>query len=126
MELDQFMMKHRKEYVDLHQTTEQVKDSIEQQKTQEDNSILDTTLANPEPIEPDETQAQPCRVQKQQLLEQVLQKEPRNLLDGARQTETKMVEMSALNHLMATPVLQQAKQIEFLYDQDSSEVHAFV
>ncbi|KAJ4896661.1 Syntaxin-81 [Raphanus sativus] len=109
MELDQFMMKHRKEYVDLHQTTEQ--------KTQEDNSILDTTLANPEPIEPDETQAQPCRVQKQQLLEQVLQKEPRNLLDGARQTETKMVEMSALNHLMATPVLQQAKQIEFLYDQ---------
>lgn len=40
-----------------------------------------------------------------------------NLLDGARQTETKMVEMSALNHLMATHVLQQAQQIEVLYDQ---------
>ena len=43
-----------------------------------------------------------------------------NLLDGARQTETKMVEMSALNHLMATHVLQQAQQIEFLYDQVST------
>ena len=46
-----------------------------------------------------------------------LQVELSNLLDGARQTETKMVEMSALNHLMATHVLQQAQQIEVLYDQ---------
>ncbi|KAM0047698.1 hypothetical protein Hdeb2414_s0008g00266231 [Helianthus debilis subsp. tardiflorus] len=28
-----------------------------------------------------------------------------------------MVEMSALNHLMSTHVLQQAQQIEYLYDQ---------
>jgi len=40
-----------------------------------------------------------------------------NLLDTVQETETKMVEMSALNHLMATHVLQQAQQIEHLYDQ---------
>ncbi|PQP92868.1 syntaxin-81 isoform X2 [Prunus yedoensis var. nudiflora] len=40
-----------------------------------------------------------------------------NLLDAVQQTETKMVEMSALNHLMSTHVLQQAQQIEQLYDQ---------
>ncbi|KAF8051036.1 hypothetical protein N665_1813s0005 [Sinapis alba] len=203
-ELDQFMMKHRKDYVDLHRTTEHEKDSIEQEITafikackeqidilknsirneesnskgwlglSADNSNADTivhkhgvvlilseklhsvtaqfdqlratrfqdiinramprrkpkrvakeaspvdaTLANPETIEPDEIQAQPRRVQ-QQLLDdetQALQVELSNLLDGARQTETKMVEMSALNHLMATHVLQQAQQIEVLYDQ---------
>lgn len=40
-----------------------------------------------------------------------------NLLDAAQETETKMVEMSALNHLLATHVLQQVQQIEYLYDQ---------
>ncbi|KAJ0250377.1 Syntaxin-81 [Hirschfeldia incana] len=206
-ELDQFMMKHRKDYVDMHRTTEHEKDSIEQEITafikackeqidilknsirnEESNSKgwlglsadnffnadtiahkhgvvlilseklhsvtaqfdqlratrfqdiinramprrkpkriiakevspVDATLANPKTIEPDEIQAQPRRVQQQQLLDdetQALQVELSNLLDGARQTETKMVEMSALNHLMATHVLQQAQQIEVLYDQ---------
>ena len=46
-----------------------------------------------------------------------LQVELTNLLDTVQETETKMVEMSALNHLMATHVLQQAQQIEHLYDQ---------
>lgn len=40
-----------------------------------------------------------------------------SLLDTVQQTETKMVEMSALNHLMATHVLQQSQQIEHLYEQ---------
>lgn len=40
-----------------------------------------------------------------------------NLLDTVQETETKMVEMSALNHLMSTHVLQQAHQIEHLYEQ---------
>lgn len=40
-----------------------------------------------------------------------------NLLDAVQETETKMVEMSALNHLMSTHVLQQAQQIEHLYEQ---------
>ena len=40
-----------------------------------------------------------------------------SLLDAVQETETKMVEMSALNHLMSTHVLQQAQQIEQLYDQ---------
>lgn len=46
-----------------------------------------------------------------------MQVELTNLLDAVQQTETKMVEMSALNHLMSTHVLQQAQQIEQLYDQ---------
>lgn len=39
------------------------------------------------------------------------------MLDAVQETETKMVEMSALNHLMSTHVLQQAQQIEQLYEQ---------
>ncbi|KAG0503929.1 hypothetical protein HPP92_004001, partial [Vanilla planifolia] len=46
-----------------------------------------------------------------------LQVELTNLLDAVQETETKMVEMSALNHLMSTHVLQQAQQIELLYNQ---------
>lgn len=46
-----------------------------------------------------------------------LQAELSSLLDAAQETETKMVEMSALNHLMSTHVLQQAQQIELLYEQ---------
>ncbi|KAI3853328.1 hypothetical protein MKX03_021882 [Papaver bracteatum] len=69
--------------------------------------------------EPDEFPPEPRRVQ-QQLLDdetQALQVELSNLLDAVQETETKMVEMSALNHLMSTHVLQQAQQIEFLYEQ---------
>ncbi|KAI3973070.1 hypothetical protein MKX01_019728 [Papaver californicum] len=69
--------------------------------------------------EPDEFPPKPLRVQ-QQLLDdetQALQVELSNLLDAVQETETKMVEMSALNHLMSTHVLQQAQQIEFLYEQ---------
>jgi hypothetical protein len=40
-----------------------------------------------------------------------------SLLDAVQETETKMMEMSALNHLMSTHVLQQAQQIQYLYDQ---------
>lgn len=40
-----------------------------------------------------------------------------SLLDAVQETETKMIEMSALNHLMSTHVLQQAQQIQYLYDQ---------
>ncbi|XP_047322493.1 syntaxin-81 [Impatiens glandulifera] len=46
-----------------------------------------------------------------------LQLELGGLLDAVRVTETKMVEMSALNHLISTHVLQQSQQIEQLYDQ---------
>lgn len=46
-----------------------------------------------------------------------LQVELTNLLDAVQETETKMVEVSALNHLMSTHVLQQAQQIELLYEQ---------
>lgn len=56
----------------------------------------------------------------QQLLDdetRALQVELTSLLDAARQTETQMVEMSALNHLLSTHVLQQVQQIELLYDQ---------
>ncbi|KAL8462941.1 hypothetical protein ACS0TY_033814 [Phlomoides rotata] len=47
----------------------------------------------------------------------LMQVELGNMLDAVQETETKMVEMSALNHLMSTHVLQQAQQIEYLYDQ---------
>lgn len=43
-----------------------------------------------------------------------------SLLDAVQETESKMVEMSALNHLMSTHVLQQAQQIEYLYEQVSN------
>ncbi|KAF2296206.1 hypothetical protein GH714_036719 [Hevea brasiliensis] len=74
--LEQFIIKHRKDYVDLHQTTEQERDSTEHEV------------------------------------------ELTSLLDSVQQTETKMVEMSALNHLMSTHVLKQAQQIELLYEQN--------
>lgn len=67
-----------------------------------------------------EITAEPMKLQQQQLLDdetRALQVELSSLLDAARDTETKMVEMSALNHLMSTHVLQQAQQIEYLYDQ---------
>lgn len=47
----------------------------------------------------------------------IMQVELTSLLDTVQQTETKMVEMSALNHLMSTHILHQAQQIEHLYEQ---------
>ncbi|XVF83847.1 hypothetical protein PTKIN_Ptkin16aG0526100 [Pterospermum kingtungense] len=201
--LDQFMLKHRKDYVDLHRTTEQERDSIEHEVTAfikackeqidilqnsikdedasskgwlgiKDTSNADTiahkhgvvlilseklhsvtakfdqlrairfqdainraiprrklkrtvdskTLDTSKPInlelrETNELQPEPLRV-KQELLDnetRALQVELTSLLDAVQETETKMVEMSALNHLMSTHVLQQAQQIEHLYDQ---------
>ncbi|TKY49185.1 Syntaxin-81 protein [Spatholobus suberectus] len=69
--------------------------------------------------EPEELRAEPLRVQ-QQLLDdetRALQVELTSLLDTVQETKTKMVEMSALNHLMSTHVLQPAQQIEHLYEQ---------
>ncbi|KAG6396983.1 hypothetical protein SASPL_143144 [Salvia splendens] len=67
----------------------------------------------------DDAQAQPIRFQQQLLDDEThaLQVELATMLDAVQDTETKMVEMSALNHLMSTHVLQQAQQIEFLYEQ---------
>lgn len=202
--LEQFIMQHRKDYVDMHRTTEQERDSIEHEVTifikackdqidilknsisgEEANSrgwlgirgdhsnadtiahkhgvvlILSERLHSvtaqfdqlrairfqdainrriprkkmnrvsssnateiPKSIdselrEPDEPQPEPLRVQ-QQLLDdetRALQVELSSLLDAVQETETQMVEMSALNHLMSTHILQQAQQIELLYEQ---------
>ncbi|XP_015877321.3 syntaxin-81 [Ziziphus jujuba] len=201
--LEQFMLKHRKDYVDLHRTTEQERDSIEHEVSafikacQEQIDILknsindeeanskgwlgirdksnadtiahkhgvvlslterlhsvtaqfdklrairfqdaisramprrkfnritnsssaDTSKSNNlELREPDQFQPEPLKVQ-QQLLDdetRALQVELTSMLDAVQETETKMVEMSALNHLMSTHVLQQAQQIEQLYEQ---------
>ncbi|KAM7497342.1 hypothetical protein LguiA_021756 [Lonicera macranthoides] len=211
-ELEQFLMKHRKDYIDPHRTTEQERDSIEHEVTvfikackeqidilrtsindneatgkgwlgiRGDNANADTIAHkhgvvlilseklhavtsqfdqlrairfqdainraiprrkaklndrrnstdtsksnNLEHIEPntsevresDEFQRGPNTVQ-QQLLDdetRALQAELTSLLDAVQETETKMIEMSALNHLMSTHVLQQAQQIELLYEQ---------
>ncbi|XP_044509404.1 syntaxin-81-like [Mangifera indica] len=202
--LEKFMLKHRKDYVDLHRTTEQERDSIEHEviafikackeqidilknsinddeanskgwlglradnsntdavahkhgvvlilseklhlvtaqfdhlravrfqdainraaprrkfKHVADSNASDTSKSNILEIrEPDGPQPESLSVQ-QQLLDdetRALQVELSSLLDAVQQTETKMVEMSALNHLMSTYVLQQAQQIEVLYDQ---------
>ncbi|KAK3231119.1 hypothetical protein Dsin_003000 [Dipteronia sinensis] len=203
--LEQFMSKHRKDYVDLHRTTERERDSIEHEVTafikvcKEQIDILKNSISNdeetskgwlgirtdnsnadtiahkhgvvlilseklhsvtarfdqlrairfqdtinkatprrklnrvPKPSsadisntntseirELDELQpTQPLSVQ-QQLLDdetRALQVELTSLLDAVHQTETKMVEMSALNHLMSTHILHQTQQIEHLYDQ---------
>ncbi|KAH0695271.1 hypothetical protein KY285_022368 [Solanum tuberosum] len=210
--LEQFLMKHKKDYVDLHRTTEQERDSIEHEVTifvksckeqidvlrnsinEEDanskgwlglkgdnlnadtiahkhgvvlilseklhsvtsqfdqlrairfqdainrvtprrkrknttksnaaetsaSSSLDPNMKRDfEGLGDPDTQAAPIRVQEQLLDDETraLQVELNSLLDSVQETETKMVEMSALNHLMSTHVLQQAQQIELLYDQ---------
>ncbi|KAJ0103414.1 hypothetical protein Patl1_06517 [Pistacia atlantica] len=202
--LEQFMSKHRKDYVDLHRTTEQERDNIEHEVTAfikackeqidilknsinddeanskgwlglradhsnadtiahkhgvvlilseklhsvtarfdqlrairfqdainratprrklkrvADSKAADNSKSNISEIrELDGPQPESLSVQ-QQLLDdetRALQVELSSLLDAVQQTETKMVEMSALNHLMSTHVLQQAQQIELLYDQ---------
>ncbi|GMN57091.1 hypothetical protein TIFTF001_026203 [Ficus carica] len=153
--LEPFMVKHRKDYVDLHRTTEQERDSIEHEgaetlscfsltsllgpvidrlekislvselptprrkfKPAAKSSSKDTSKSNNLDFrEPDQFQTEPPKVQQQHLDDETraLQVELSSLLDAVQQTETKMVEMSALNHLMATHVLRQAQQIEQLY-----------
>ncbi|XP_052199524.1 syntaxin-81 [Diospyros lotus] len=83
------------------------------------NNIELKQTDNQELREPAEVQTDPIRVQQQFLDDETraLQVELTSLLDAAQETETKMVEMSALNHLMSTHVLQQAQQIELLYEQ---------
>ncbi|KAE9600276.1 hypothetical protein Lal_00045374 [Lupinus albus] len=202
-ELEQFLLKHRKDYTDLHRTTEQERDSIEHEvssfiKTcQEQIDVLKNSIneeesskgwlgtasaksnadtiahkhgvvlilserlhsvsaqfdqlravrfqdainraiprrklnrvTKKEPAETpnlgdmefkehDELHNEPLRVQ-QQLLDdetRALQVELTGLLDTVQETETRMVEMSALNHLISTHVLHQAQQIEHLYEQ---------
>ncbi|KAL3650221.1 Syntaxin-81 [Castilleja foliolosa] len=207
--LEQFLMKHKKDYVDLHRTTEQERDSIEHEvtifikacKEQIDvlkNSIHDEeanskgwlgirsdklnadTVAHKHGVvlilseklhsvtsqfdqlralrfqdainrviprrkprrggtsdvadssskevnnssevrQTNGIQAEPIRFQQQQQMlddeTRALQVELSTMLDAVQETETKMVEMSALNHLMSTHVLQQSQQIEYLYDQ---------
>ncbi|KAJ8540096.1 hypothetical protein K7X08_026485 [Anisodus acutangulus] len=51
------------------------------------------------------------------VITHMMKVELNSLLDYVQETETKMVEMSTLNHLMSTHVLQQAQQIELLYEQ---------
>lgn len=203
-ELEEFLLKHRKDYVDLHRSTEQERDSIEHEVTvfvkacKEQIDIIKTSIIDEEasskgwlginadkcnadtiahkhgvvlilserlhsvtskfdqlrairfqeainrriprgkrkhkpnsrtiddvkPVlvndnEEDGVESNPQRV-RQELLDnetRALQLELSSMLDAVEQTETKMVEMSALNHLMSTHVLQQAQQIEMLYDQ---------
>ncbi|CAM6101060.1 unnamed protein product [Calypogeia fissa] len=60
------------------------------------------------------------RFQSQQLLDdetRTLQVELTNMMDTVQDTERKMLEVSALNHLFSTHVLKQAQQIEKLYQQ---------
>ncbi|KAG8082767.1 hypothetical protein GUJ93_ZPchr0014g47551 [Zizania palustris] len=155
-ELERFIVKHRKDYVDLHRTTEQERDNIEHEVgvfvkackeqidilknrihaeksgsskswlgTRDESSLLDliahqhgVVLILSERLH-SEVSTAPLRVQEQLLDDETraLQVELTNLLDAVQETETKMIEMSALNHLMSTHVLQQAQQIQYLYDQ---------
>lgn len=61
----------------------------------------------------------PTKGIQQQLDEetQALQVELINVIDTVQETERKMLEMSALNHVFSTHVLRQAQQIECLYEQ---------
>lgn len=84
------------------------------------SSSLDPDMKRDSEIrDSDISQAAPVRVQEQLLDDETraLQVELNSLLDSVQEIETKMVEMSALNHLMSTHVLQQAQQIELLYEQ---------
>lgn len=87
--------------------------SKQQSTTWNDNQ--ETVLGEPPPV-----QAPPVQDMKQVMLEDethALQVELTNLLDAAQETERKMIEVSALNHLFSTHVLRQAQQIELLYQQ---------
>ncbi|XP_022863512.1 syntaxin-81-like [Olea europaea var. sylvestris] len=86
--------------------------------TESSNSSNLQSRDNSEVREANEVQSEPIRVQQQVLNDEThaLQVELASMLDAVQETETKMVEMSALNHLMSTNVLQQAQQMEFLYE----------
>ncbi|KAF3621191.1 hypothetical protein FXO37_32928 [Capsicum annuum] len=64
-----------------------------------------------EVTDPDVSQATPVRLQEQLLHNetQTLQVELNSLLDSVQETETKRAQVSALNHLMSTHILQQGK-----------------
>ncbi|KAL2525773.1 Syntaxin [Abeliophyllum distichum] len=97
-----------------------LKSGIENVTESSDSSnLLSRKVNNSEVREANENQAEPIRVQQQVLDDETraLQVELASMLDAVQETETKMVEMSALNHLMSTHVLQQAQQIEYLYEQ---------
>ncbi|KAL1569595.1 Syntaxin-81 [Salvia divinorum] len=82
-------------------------------------NIESREVSNSETRQTEDGQAEPIRFQQRHLDDEThaLQVELGTMLDAVQDTETKMVEMSALNHLMSTHVLQQAQQIEFLYEQ---------
>ncbi|KAG9445568.1 hypothetical protein H6P81_011696 [Aristolochia fimbriata] len=210
-ELERFIVKHRKDYVDLHRTTEQERDSIEHEVSvfikackeqveiltnrihdeekkgnsrpwfglREDDSHADLIahrhgvvlilserlhsvtsqfdqlravrfqdainraaprrklqkVVNSDSLKPSgstqsglqeqELPLEPLRLQQQHLDDEThaLQVELTSLLDAVQETETKMVEVSALNHLMSTHILQQAQQIEYLYEQAVEATH---
>lgn len=86
---------------------------------------VDNSNGNVEFKESNEVPGELLRVQQQHLDDETraLQVELTSLLDSVQQMETKMVEMSALNHLISTHVLQQAQQIEHLYDQAVEATH---
>ncbi|CAH9100173.1 unnamed protein product [Cuscuta europaea] len=163
--LEEFMLKHKKDYVDLYHTTEQERHSIENEvlilceklhsvssqfdqlrairyqdvinrkalrrKPRKAGKTSATEISTPsnleeqikqsdaQTLESNDLRSEPVRVQEQFLDDETraLQAELSGLLDAVQETETKMVGMSALNHLMSTHVLQQAQQIEYLYDQ---------
>ncbi|KAL3688506.1 hypothetical protein R1sor_014815 [Riccia sorocarpa] len=67
-----------------------------------------------------QTSTRPEGYQAQEQLDdetRALQVELSNLMDTVQETERKMLEVSALNHLFSTHVLHQAQQIELLYQQ---------
>ncbi|PWZ44509.1 Syntaxin-81 [Zea mays] len=150
-ELERFIVKHRRDYVDLHRSTEQERDNIEHEVgvfvkackeqidilknrihkeekngsgktwlgTRDESSRVDLIAHQHGVVVDHEVSTTPMRVQEQLLDDETkaLQVELTSLLDAVQETETKMIEMSALNHLMSTHVLQQAQQIQYLYDQ---------
>lgn len=96
-----------------------LKAAVPTNATENSNSIEPRDGRYLEVREPDEIKTEPVRMQKQLLDDETrtLQLELASMLDAVQVTETKMVEISALNHLMSTHILQQAQQIEYLYEQ---------
>lgn len=92
------------------------KPEIKPAESSKSNLVLQSDVSR---VGDQEVSTAPLRVQEQLLDDETraLQVELGNLLDTVQETETKMIEMSALNHLMSTHVLQQAQQIQYLYDQ---------
>ncbi|CAO2177517.1 unnamed protein product, partial [Urochloa humidicola] len=95
----------------------QKKPEIKPAEPSKSNLVLKSDVSR---IGDQEVSTAPMRIQEQLLDDETraLQVELTSLLDAVQETETKMMEMSALNHLMSTHVLQQAQQIQYLYDQN--------